>query len=294
MVTGASGVLGRELLNRFRQANWERLGLAFSRARGGLKKVDLRERAEVESVLEDFQPQAVVHAAAERRIDVAENDPDAMEALNVSASRHLAELCSRRGIFLLYVGSSYVFDGRSPPYEPGDATNPVNAYGRSKLNGEREVLSHLGHAVLRVPILYGPVEFLGENTITKLFSSVLRRDQPAKISDYEPRYPTHVGDIAGICVQLCEKRLAEGVWAGAGVWHWNGSDRLTKYEMARVMANMFDLPSSHLVPLREPSLDAPRPFDCHLDRSATEIALSVTEQTPFKGGIYDVLLPHMK
>ena len=294
MVTGASGLLGRELLNRFRQANWECLGLAFSRARSGLRRVDLRDRAEVESLLEDFRPQIVVHAAAERRPDVVEKNPDATEALNVSASRHLAELCSKRDIFLLYVSTDYVFDGRSPPFKPGDATNPLNAYGRSKLNGEREVLAHLEHAVLRVPVLYGPVEFLGESAVTTLFSAVLRPDQPAKMSDYERRYPTHVADVAGVCVQLCEKRLVEGGGAGAGVWHWSGSDCLTKYEMARVMAEAFALPSSHLVPVREPSSGAPRPFDCCLDCSATEKALSTAERTPFKDGIHNVLLPFLK
>jgi len=181
LVTGASGLLGRELLRRFAQQKWKCLGLAFSRAGGELVRVDLRDRREVEKVLDDFRPTVVVHAAAERRPDVVEQQPEAASRLNVSATETLAELCSKYGIFLIYMSSDYVFDGRSPPYHPDSPTNPPNKYGQTKRDGEVAVLKHAGTAVLRVPVLYGQVEQLGESSVTNVFSAVLNSDKEAKV-----------------------------------------------------------------------------------------------------------------
>lgn len=181
LVTGASGLLGRELMRRFRQEKWQNLGLAFSRTREDLLRVDLRDRAEVEKVLVDFRPTVVVHAAAERRPDEVERNPEAALALNVTATETLAELCSKHGIFLIYMSSDYVFDGRNPPYFPNSPTNPPNTYGQNKKDGETAVLKHAGTVVLRVPMLYGPVEQLGETSVTTVFSLVLNSDKQSKV-----------------------------------------------------------------------------------------------------------------
>ena len=139
LITGASGMLGRALLNEFTQNGWNCLGLAFSRARGDLVKVDLGNADEVTRVVNSFRPSVLVHAAAERRPDVVEKQPEATRSLNVTASKHLADLCSELKCFLIYISTDYVFDGSSPPYQPSDTPNPINAYGRSKLDGERAV-----------------------------------------------------------------------------------------------------------------------------------------------------------
>lgn len=290
-VTGASGLLGREVVHRFLHDQWECLGLAFSRARDLLVKVDLCDKDQVEKILEDFRPTVVVHLAAERRPDVVEKRLEATKALNVSATDTLADLCDKRGIFLLYISTDYVFDGKNAPYKPGDVTNPLNAYGQSKRDGEKAVLKYSMNAVLRVPVLYGEVETLGESAVTTLFSDVLDSSKPRKLSDYERRYPTHVVDVANICVRLAEKYLISG--SIGGIWHWSGQECFTKYTMACTMAEVFGLPSGHLIPVREPSGGAVRPYDTHLDCTATETALD-TQQTIFKEGICQVLQPFLK
>lgn len=64
-----------------------------------------------------------------------------------------------------------------------------------------------GNLVLRVPVLYGPVEYLAESAVTVLLNNLIHRDKPCKISNYERRCPSHVDDIADICLQLAVKRL---------------------------------------------------------------------------------------
>lgn len=249
---------------------------------------------EVEGVLNDFKPNVVVHAAAERRPDVVSKQPESAKALNITATASLAELCKEKGIFLLYISTDYVFDGKSPPYKPEAPTNPLNTYGESKRDGELETLKYSEHAVLRVPILYGEVEYLGESAVTTLFSAVKDSTKETSVSDYQRRYPTHVADVAYVCSQLA-KRHVEAVPGSpaAGIWHWSASECYTKYAMACTMAELFGLPTSHLIPVREPEVGATtRPYDTQLDPTATVRAIGHTPSVPFREGIQQSLQPY--
>ena len=290
LITGASGLLGREIYKSFSQEKWDVLGLAFSRVKEGLRKVDLLDKSQVECVLDEFKPSVVVHSAAERRPDVVQNQTESALALNVSATDTLASLCASRNIFLLFISTDYVFDGKDAPYKTVAPTNPINTYGRSKRDGEVAVLKYPGNGVLRVPILYGPIESLGESAVTTLFSAVLNTEKPANLSDYERRYPTHVSDCAQVCVGLANKHIVSN--DAGSVWHWSGRECHTKYRMACIMAEVFGLKSHHLVPIREPSSGTPRPYDCHLDRSDSESVFE-TQDTDFKQGIRLVLEPFL-
>lgn len=284
LVTGASGLLGREVLKCFVEGGWEVLGLAFTRAGKSLQKVDLCDSLQVKEVLETFKPSVVVHSAGERRPDVVEKQRDKTESLNVTATQTLADSCSKRAIYLLYISTDYVFDGKNPPYLPDAPTNPLNAYGITKRDGEKMVLQHAALGVLRVPVLYGPVETLSESAITTLFSSVLDSTKPARMSDHEQRYPTHVTSCAQVCLGLAEKRAS-------GVWHFSGKEPFTKYTMALVMAEVFGLSTEHLIPVKEPSAGATRPYDAHLDPVVTEKAIPI-EPILFRDGIRKVLEPY--
>ena len=287
-MTGASGLLGREVLKCFTAQKWEALGLAYSRVKGSLQRVDLCDNVQVEAILDQFKPNVVVHAAAERRPDKVENQPDLAVALNVTSTCTLADLCKKKNIYLLYISTDYVFDGKNPPYLPDAPTNPLNAYGSTKRDGECVVLKHAGFGVLRVPVLYGPVEFLGESAVTTLFSSVLDTKITARISDYEQRYPTHVTNCAEVCLGLSERQVSSK--DAAGIWHFSGKEVFTKYTMAHTMAEIFGLSSNHLAPVKEAFGKTTRPYDCCLDCSATTKCVPVS-YIPFKDGIKKVLEP---
>ena len=175
LITGASGLLGRSIFKTFSGSDqWEVLGLAHSRASGALRKVNLLDFDEAKRVVEEFRPDVLIHSAAERRPDVAENDQETSTKMNVGVSEILASAVNelnkdlpKAEHYMLYISSCYVFDGKSPPYKPTDKPNPLNKYGKTKLQGEQVVISCLPAAgVLRVPILYGCVEYLQESSVT--------------------------------------------------------------------------------------------------------------------------------
>ena len=287
LITGASGLLGRELYKQFRARGWDCTGLAHSRARGELLKVDLCNEEEVRRCLEATRPDVVVHSAAERRPNVVASRPEAATELNVEATERLARLCRENGSFLLYISTDYVFDGRAAPYLPSAPTNPLNEYGRSKLAGEKAVMDvhGSGNAVLRVPVLYGDVEKVDESAVTVLLNAVLDTSKRAQVLDYEKRYPTHVRDVSRVCAALVQEHEK----AAGSVWHFSARECLTKYGMACVIAKVFGLPHDHLEPVEGPVPGPTRPYDSHLDSHLTEECFGPMETIPFKQGIREAL-----
>ncbi|KAE8614476.1 hypothetical protein XENTR_v10008180 [Xenopus tropicalis] len=208
LITGATGLLGRAVYKEFKENSWHVLGCGYSRARPRFEYLNLLDAAAVKALIQDFKPHVIIHCAAERRPDIVESQPEFASLLNVVASENLAKEAAGVGAFLIYVSSDYVFDGTSPPYREDSVPNPLNLYGKTKLEGERAVLhNNEGAAVLRVPVLYGDVEKLSESAVTILFDKVQFSNKSANMDHWQQRFPTYVKDVASVCLQLTERRL---------------------------------------------------------------------------------------
>lgn len=240
-----------------------------------------------------LQPNVIIHCAAERRPDIVENHPESATMLNVEASANLAKVAAAAGAFLIYISSDYVFDGSNPPYREDSVPNPLNLYGKTKLGGEQVILQNSDNAaVLRVPVLYGDVEKLEESAVTIMFDKVQFSNKSANMDHWQQRFPTYVKDVATVCYQLTEKKMQEPSLI-KGIYHWSGNEQMTKYEMACAMADVFNLPSSHLRPITDEPVGAtPRPWNPQLDCSKLE-ALGIGRRTPFRLGIKESLWPFL-
>ncbi len=136
-ITGATGLLGRAILEEFAAAyEGDFVGTGLSRATGKVEKLDLLDRSAVEAFFETKKPKFIIHSAAERKPDVSEKDPKATWTLNVDVTGHLAKLCHENGAWLLYLSTDYVFDGTAPPYQPGDDTNPPTTMEKANWPGK--------------------------------------------------------------------------------------------------------------------------------------------------------------
>lgn len=292
LVTGATGLLGRAVYKEFQNNAWHALGCGYRRAQPRFLRCNLTDEDAVRAVVQDFQPHVIVHCAAERRPDVVEHHTEAALNLNVHASGTLAKEAA--GIFLIYISTDYVFDGRNPPYGENDAPNPLNVYGKSKLEGEREVLRHSpGAAVLRVPILYGEVERVDESAVTVLWDKVQEGAESCSVEHCQQRFPTYVNDVARVCRQMAERRLQDP--SIRGIFHYSGKEQMTKYEMACAIADAFNLPSSHLIPMTEQpaGAGAQRPQNAQLECSRLELLGFGVEPIPFKTAVRDSLWPFL-
>jgi S-adenosylmethionine synthetase len=153
LITGASGLLGREILNQFtlKFTNDAVIGLGYTRSEG-LVKCNLLDSDATKQLIMDIKPKLIIHSAAERRPDVAAKNPLQTNMLNVEVTRNLAMLASQLDAVFIYISTDYVFDGTSPPYQVTDTPNPVNEYGKSKYQGEIAAMQvNPLTIVLRVP-----------------------------------------------------------------------------------------------------------------------------------------------
>jgi dTDP-4-dehydrorhamnose reductase len=288
---GASGLLGRAVAVELADvASWQVVRTAHSRGDAQSVKLDIRDDAAVRAFIEHEKPDAIVVAAAERRPDICENDPALARALNVDALCSIARAARALNSWVLSISTDYVFDGTEPPYFPADPPSPLNAYGRSKLEGERALLNSGANAcVLRLPLLYGPVLDWSESAVTSLTPAIVKSSragaEPALMDAWATRYPTFTPDVAVVIRQMTE-RHARGE-AITGITQWSGDEPMTKFDIAERIARVLRV-EARLVAQTTPADSTPRPRDCHLDSGALE-ALGIGRRTRFDVAIAQVL-----
>jgi len=289
LITGASGMLGRAVHAACASvSDWSVSGISFTRTRPGLDRVDLCDAKTVKDYLDGKRPNIIIHCAAERRPDQSEASPDATKKLNIEATSRLAKWASANGAWLVFISTDYVFDGLTPPYQTDAPTNPLNCYGRSKRDGELAIWTETSDAcVLRLPILYGEVENLGESGVTDLARQIQEaQGQPLTLEDWAVRYPTFVNDVAITLQQIVEYRQKQPAFRGT--FHWSGSEPFSKFAMGRVIAKMLGVDPNTITPDQRPPSGAPRPRDCHLACEDLE-RLNIGRRSPFAPTVAKIL-----
>jgi dTDP-4-dehydrorhamnose reductase len=219
LVTGAGGMLGRDLVDVLGGG-----GHVTALRRSDL---DIRDAAAVGAAVAEHR--IVVNAAAWTDVDGAETDEAAATEINGAAVEVVAKACAAAGAALLHVSTDYVFAGdATAPYPEDAATAPVNAYGRSKLAGERAVLAHGGY-VVRTSWLYGEH---GRNFVSTMLSLARQRDEVSVVDDQRGQ-PTWSRALAERLRALGE--LAAAGSAPAGIYHGTASGETTWYGFARAV-----------------------------------------------------------
>jgi len=221
LVTGAGGMLGRDLVAVLASAAGVTL-TAATRA-----DLDITNPSAVRDAVVGHD--VVVNTAAYTDVDGAESDEATATAVNGDAVARLAEACAAAGARLIQPSTDYVFAGDgSVPYQEDAPTAPVNAYGRSKLVGERAVLSLLPHAgyVVRTAWLYGEH---GRNFVATMLRLATGRDTVDVVDDQRGQ-PTWTVALAHQIVALGTATDAPG-----GIYHGTSSGETTWYDLARAV-----------------------------------------------------------
>jgi dTDP-4-dehydrorhamnose reductase len=214
LVTGAAGMLGRDVVAAAGDAGHEVVALARA-------DLDITDADAVRAAVRAARPDAVINCAAWTDVDGAETAEDAATLVNGGGAGHVAAAAAEAGALTVHVSTDYVFDGRArEPYAEDAAPAPQSAYGRSKLAGERAVAGERS-AIVRSSWLFGPH---GRNFVDTMRRLGAERSEVAVVSD-QVGCPTYTGHLAPALVDVAERGLT-------GVLHVAGGGRCSWLELA--------------------------------------------------------------
>jgi len=175
-IIGQSGQLARALIHQCKKNE-------IAATSYGRNDLDLSAHIDViEDFIDNISTDALIIAAAYTAVDAAQDDYDTALSVNALAPAAIARACSRRDIALVHVSTDYVFKGDAKsPYKVGAATDPINAYGRTKLAGEYELINaHDRAAILRTSWVF---DGYGKNFMTAMLSLAQTREQLNIVGD---------------------------------------------------------------------------------------------------------------
>jgi dTDP-4-dehydrorhamnose reductase len=204
----------------------------------GRPEFDLTDAQSVRTGVQRLRPDVLINAAAYTAVDQAESEPDVAMKANAEAPRVLAEEAKRLGALFITYSSDYVFDGEKPsPYVESDTANPLNAYGASKLAGDRAVEAVGGASLIfRTSWVYG---LRGKNFLNTIMKLAAEREE-LKIVDDQIGAPTWSREIARatgqvIAVLAAERaggRLAHALGERRGIYNMTAGESVSWYGFA--------------------------------------------------------------
>lgn len=274
LITGANGQLGHEMRNVL--AGDQRFNATFTDVAGeGITMLDITDEAAVERIVDENNIQVIVNCVAYTAVDAAEDDEATAARLNGDAVGLLARVAKRHHARMVHVSTDYVFDGQGcVPYTEEMLTCPQSAYGRTKLDGERQLLDTLGDdaIILRTAWLYSPY---GKNFVKTMLT--LGRSKPAlKVVFDQVGSPTCARDLARAIVTA----VTAAQWH-PGIYHYSNEGVISWYDFTLAIHRLAGITGCDVQP-------------CHSDEfpaKAHRPAYSVLDKTKFKT-TYSVTVPY--
>ncbi|EIG28358.1 dTDP-4-dehydrorhamnose reductase [Neisseria sicca] len=258
LLTGSKGQLARCFRDRLPE-NWELIATDST-------SLDITDTEAVRNMVQNFQPDAIVNAAAFTAVDKAEAHVGTAFAVNATAVHNLASAARACQARFIHISTDYVFDGTNKtPYKEQDYTNPQSVYGRTKVSGELLALAaNPDSVIIRTSWLFSEY---GNNFVKTMIRLAGERDNLSIVHD-QTGSPTYAGDLAQAIIALLQQPVAP-----RGIYHYGGNKSVTWYEFAQAIfqaaqqqAPNFRVPQLNAITTDQYPLPAPRPaysiMDC--------------------------------
>ncbi|EIP97285.1 dTDP-4-dehydrorhamnose reductase [Opitutaceae bacterium TAV1] len=269
-LTGASGLVGSAFARAAKRRGHRVLAVLGGSYRGNIEgaarrlEADLLTPGAITTTVLDMFPDAIVNCAAIADPARCDAEPVLSQRLNVDLPAELATVAHHLSARLVHVSSEQVFDGSHPPYAVSAPPSPLNRYGRQKLASEQALAAAAPGfaATVRAPLLTGNSLSGRRSLHEKLFADWAAGRAPRLLTD-EFRQPCTAENLAEVLLELCERPALRGVF------HWAGSETLSRYDIARRIRAHFKLgeAAAPLVPVSrasDPAAAATRPADLSL------------------------------
>lgn len=239
LITGASGMLGHDLKKV--------LGKENQLICTDINNLDITKKRKVMNFLKRKKPELVIHAAAFTGVDEAEKKKYLSMKINRDGTKNITLAAKFLDIPVLYISTDYIFSGgKKIPYKEGDQPKPLSIYGKTKLEGEREIKKITSkYYIVRSAWLYGK---RGKNFINTIIE-LSKNNKELKIVDDQRGCPTYTLDLAGGIEKLIKRNKY-------GVYHIVNSGNCTWYELAKEIAKIKKL-NNNIIPITTKELARP-------------------------------------
>jgi dTDP-4-dehydrorhamnose reductase len=247
LVTGANGFLGYYLVKQLLEKDFYVIAtgkgvnrLPFQEQSNFIyKEMDITDPFRVYDVFEENKPDVVIHSAAMSKPDECELNQWDAYLVNVEGTISVLLNASENKSHFIFLSTDFVFDGERGMYKEDDLPNPVNFYGKTKLEAEDAVKEYeYEWAIVRTITVYGKT-FSGRISFPELIKEKLQKGETYNVFDDQLRTPTYAEDLASGIISIIEKKAL-------GIYHLSGTDAMTPYEMALKIADYLQIDSSQL------------------------------------------------
>lgn len=198
LVTGVKGQLGYDVVNELTKRGHKAIGV-------DIEEMDITDKNSVKTVIDDVNPDAVIHCAAWTAVDLAEDDDniDIVRKVNAGGTRNIAEVCKKLDCKMIYISTDYVFDGQGTEPWQADCKDykPLNVYGQTKLEGEIAVAELLEkYFIVRIAWVFG----VNGNNFIKTMLNVGKKYERLTVVNDQIGTPTYTYDLARLLVDMVE------------------------------------------------------------------------------------------
>ena len=274
-VTGVGGQLGHDVMNELAKRGYEGVGSDIQTVYSGVQdgtpvtqapyiSMDITDAESVKKVITEVNPDVVIHCAAWTAVDMAEDDDkvEKVRAINAGGTQNIADVCKALNCKMMYISTDYVFDGQGiEPWTPDCKDyNPINVYGKTKLEGELAVSNTLEkYFIVRIAWVFGKN---GKNFIKTMLKGGKNHEEVRVVND-QIGTPTYTFDLARLLVDMVETEKY-------GYYHaTNEGGYISWYDFTKEIYRVAGY-STKVTPVttEEYGLSkAARPFNSRLDKS---------------------------
>ncbi len=250
LITGCNGLLGQKLVYKLKVDKEVSLCASslgenrlFDQSDYQYRSLDVTQKIEVDTIIAELKPDCVIHTASMTNVDACEDDKEGCTRLNVNAVQYLAEACEKHNVHLVHLSTDFVFDGKSGPYREEDKPNPLNFYGKSKLEAEKILYQGSAKsAIVRTILVYGVAEKMDRSNIVLWAKQALENHKKIHVVSDQFRSPTLVEDLADGCIFAAKKQIK-------GIYHVSGKNFLSVLEIVQNIADFWKRDKNLITPI---------------------------------------------
>jgi len=268
LVTGSTGLVGSQVVKDLVQQNHTVYSCYHDEkpSHGTLIQLDLTDQDKIIQTLQETKPDRIIHLAAMTNVELCETEKELATQINVKTTETIAKQAAKQQVFFVYVSTDYVFDGTIGMKKEDDPPNPLGFYGKSKLEGEH-TLNNLASnwCITRTSTPFGSYPKKKSFPLWVKENLESKKEIPVLIDQFTS--PTYVPNLSKMLIEVATRQIS-------GVIHLAGATRISRYDLAELVAEKLNLEKKLLIPTKIDEMDwkAQRPKDSSLDVSlATEI-----------------------